>query len=103
VSLCDFVFFSAGRCFGQCGNLGPSRGFQAFGGGCPGGLFGLAQSAPPGGVGVIGLGVERSLCRVTSDDLCRRGGVFRLGLSDESLFFYLLSSALSQLRAVLAT
>jgi hypothetical protein len=47
--------------------------------------------------------VERSLCRVTSDDLCRRGGVFRLGLSEESLFFYLLSSALSQLRAILAT
>jgi hypothetical protein len=49
------------------------------------------------------LGIERGLCRVTSHDLCRCGGVFRLGLSDESLFFYLLSSALSQLRAVFAT
>jgi hypothetical protein len=46
--------------------------------------------------------VERSLCRVTSDHLCRRGGVFGLGLSEESLLFYLLSSALSQLRAVLS-
>jgi hypothetical protein len=49
------------------------------------------------------LGIERGLCRVTSHDFCGCGGVFRLGLSEESLFFYLLSSTLSQLRAVLAT
>jgi hypothetical protein len=81
VGLCDLAFFSAGSCFGQGGNLGPSRGFEPFGCGCPGGLFGLAQSASPGGVGVIGLVVERGLCRVTGHDLCGCGGVFRLGLS----------------------
>jgi hypothetical protein len=103
VSLCDLALFSAGGCFGRCGNLGPPRGFESFGSGCLGGFFGLAQGTAPGGVGIIRLGVERGLCRVTSYDLCRCGGVFRFGLSDQSLFFYLLRSALSQLRAVFAT
>jgi hypothetical protein len=31
VGFCDLAFFPAGSCVGQCGNLGPSRGFESFG------------------------------------------------------------------------
>jgi hypothetical protein len=81
VGLCDFTFFAAGGRFGNSGDFGPTGGFQAFGCGCPGGFFSLAQRAPPVGVRVIGIRIECDLRCVACGGICGCGCVFGFGLS----------------------
>lgn len=81
MGLRDLTLFTTGGRFGNGGNFGAASGFQAFGCGCPGGFFRLAQRAPPMGVGVFGIRIERDLRCVACGGICGCGCVFGFGLS----------------------
>jgi hypothetical protein len=96
----DLAFFAACSGFGDGGGFGTASGFDTFGCGGSGCLFGFAQSAPHGGVGVIGLMGAGGLCCVTCGGLCGCSSGFGFGLGQQRLLADLLGSAVSQLRAI---
>jgi hypothetical protein len=96
------TLFATGGGLGDSGNLSAAGCFDAFGCGGTGRIFGLAQSAAHGGVGVFGLMIAGCLRCLTGGRICGCGRGFRLGLSQQGLLAHLLRGAMSQLRTVLS-
>jgi hypothetical protein len=98
----DLAFFASGGGFGDGGGFGAASGFDTFG--CCGadGLFCFAQSAAHRGVGVFGLMGACGLGGLTCGGLRCSGGGFGFCLGEQCLLTNLFSSAMSQLRAILA-
>jgi hypothetical protein len=102
MGLGDLLFFAARGGFGNSSSLGAAGGFDTLGGGGAGCLFGLAQRALRGGVGIAGLENPRSFdCTAFGGIGSVRGG-FSLGLGKQRLFAHLLCRTMSQLRTILA-
>jgi hypothetical protein len=97
----NLTFLAA--CCGFCdgGGLGAASGFDSLCCRSTRGLFGLAQGAAHGGVGVVSLMSACSLGGVTSGGLCCCGGGLGFGLGKQRLLANLFGSAMSQLRAIL--
>jgi hypothetical protein len=102
VGLGDLFFFAARGGFGNSSSLCTAGSFDTLGGGSASCLFGLAQRALRGGIGITGLENPRGF------DCTAFGGIggirsgFSFSLGKQRLLAYLLCRTMSQLRTVLA-
>jgi hypothetical protein len=102
VGLGDLLFFAARGGFGNSSSLGTAGGFDTLGGGSASCLFGFAQRALRGGIGIIGLEDPRGFhCTAFGGIGSVRGG-FSFSLGKQRLLPHLLCRTMSQLCTVLA-
>jgi hypothetical protein len=81
VGLVDLLFFAARGRFGNSSGFGSAGGFDTLGGGSASCLFGLAQRALRGGIGIVGLEDPRGFHCTAFGGVRGDCGGFGFGLS----------------------